>query len=204
MKSDHLIRFLLILGLLWASFAPVQGMIPDEKCNITFSGSIPDVGRDFQPTGDHACIILCSPLMFGIISNNPPRTPIISLGSSSGIPQANYAYFTSTIDPDGDKVQYLFDWGDGTTSTIGPVDSETLSGSNHTWTKAGRYEIKAKATDSQGAASGWSESFNVTVDAPPDNPSIPSGPSSGRPGTNYTYIVSAFDPDGDQINYTFD
>ena len=187
-----------------ASIALAHGTIPDEKCNNTFSGSILDVGRDFQPTGNHAYIILSSPLMFAIIYNNPPETPIISLGASSGIPLANYAYSISTIDPDGDKMQYLFDWGDGTTSTIGPVDSGTIAGANHTWTKAGRYEIKAKATDSQGAASGWSESFNVTIDASPDNPSIPSGPSSGRPGTNYAYIVSAFDHDGDQINYTFD
>ena len=117
MKSYLPIKFLLILGLLWASVALAHGTIPDEKCNTTFSGSILDVGRDFQPTGNHACIILSSPLMFAIIYNNPPETPIIYLGASSGIPLANYAYSISTIDPDRDKVQYLFDWGDGTTST---------------------------------------------------------------------------------------
>ncbi len=187
-----------------ASIALAHGTIPDEKCNNTFSGSILDVGRDFQPTGNHACIVLSSPLMFAIFYNNPPGTPIISLGTSSGIPLANYAYSISTIDPDRGKVHYLFDWGDGTTSIIGPVDSGAKASANHTWTKAGRYEIKAKATDSQGAASGWSESFNLTVNAPPDNPSIPFGSSSGQPGIHYTYIVSAFDPDGDQINYTYD
>jgi len=202
--SDRPIRFLLIFGLLLASVALAHGMVPGEKYSSTFSGSFLDVGRDFQQTGNHACIVLRPPLMFEIIYNNPPRTPIISLGNSSGIPHANYTYSTSTIDPDGDKVQYLFDWGDGTTSTIGPVDSDTIAGANHTWTKAGRYEIKAKATDSQGATSEWSESFNVTIDAPPDNPSMPSGPSSGRPGTNYAYISSATDPDEDPISYTFD
>jgi len=204
MISDRPIRFLLIFGFLLASVVLAYGMVPGEKCNNTLNGSILDVGRDFQPTGNHACIVLRLPLMFEIIYNNPPRTPIISLGDSSGLPHANYTYSTSTIDPDGDQVQYLFDWGDGTTSTIGPVDSDTIAGANHTWTKAGRYEIKAKATDSQGAASGWSESFNVTIDAPPDKPSMPSGPSSGRPGTNYAYIASATDPDEDPISYTFD
>ncbi len=203
-KGDQPIKFLHILGLLLASIALAHGTIPDEKCNNTFSGSILDVGRDFQPTGNHACIVLSSPLMFAIFYNNPPGTPIISLGTSSGIPLANYAYSISTIDPDRGKVHYLFDWGDGTTSIIGPVDSGAKASANHTWTKAGRYEIKAKATDSQGAASGWSESFNLTVNAPPDNPSIPFGSSSGQPGIHYTYIVSAFDPDGDQINYTYD
>jgi hypothetical protein len=114
------IRFLLILGLRWFSLTLVHGMISGEKCNSTFNGSILDVGRVFQQTSNDAFIVLNWPLMFAMINNNPPRTPIIPLGKASGIPQANYAYSTSAIDPEGDQVQYLLDWGDGTTSIIGP------------------------------------------------------------------------------------
>jgi hypothetical protein len=39
---------------------------------------------------------------------------------------------------------------------------------------------------------------------PPNTPIIPSGPSSGAPGTSYSYSTSATEPDGDQVKYTFD
>ena len=112
------------------------------------------------------------------------------LGNASGIPGANYSYFTSTIDPNGDQLLYSFDWGDGTTSNIGPVSSGTMASANHTWTNRGTYKVKTKAIDSKGGISGWSESLNVRIDAPPGNPSTPSGPSSGRPGVFQTYAVS--------------
>ncbi len=204
MIGDRPITFLFILGLLWSSFAVAHEMIPGEKCNSNFSGSIFDVGQAFQQTSSYAGIVLNRSLMSAINYNNPPNTPIMPLGNASGIPETNYSYFTSAIDPDGDQVRYLLDWGDGTTSIVGPVDSGTLAGSNHTWTKGGTYRIKANAIDSKNATSRWSESLNVTIDAPPGNPSTPSGPSSGIPGISLTYAVSAIDPDGDQINYTFD
>jgi hypothetical protein len=38
----------------------------------------------------------------------------------------------------------------------------------------------------------------------PNTPSIPSGPTTGMPGTSYSYSTSAIDPNGDQVKYTFD
>lgn len=71
MKSDHRIKFLLILGLLLASVALAHGTIPSEKCNNTVSGSVLDVGRDFQKIGNHACVVLKFPFMF----RQPPWAP---------------------------------------------------------------------------------------------------------------------------------
>jgi hypothetical protein len=39
---------------------------------------------------------------------------------------------------------------------------------------------------------------------PPSIPSIPFGPTTGRPFTSYTYSTSATDPKGYQVKYTFD
>jgi len=39
---------------------------------------------------------------------------------------------------------------------------------------------------------------------PPAKPTTPSGPSSGKTGTSYTYTSSATDPDGDQVYLMFD
>lgn len=39
---------------------------------------------------------------------------------------------------------------------------------------------------------------------PPDKPQIPSGPSSGKIGNEYSYSSVSFDPDGDDLFYLFD
>jgi hypothetical protein len=198
------LRFLLLLGLFLLSITPVHGMTPDEICNINYNRSILDIGRAYQQTSSHAGIVLNWHLICAIIYNNNPRTPNMPLGNASGIPGANYCYYTSAIDPDGDQIKYAFDWGDGTTSIIGPADSGTEVSANHSWSKSATYHIRVNATDSKGATSGWSESWTVIMNAPPNNPSMPSGTSSGRPGTLYTYTVFTVDPDGDQIKYAFD
>jgi hypothetical protein len=62
------------------------------------------------------------------------------------------------------------------------------------------------ATDSKGAASGWSSTLAVTVtaaNAAPATPSVPSGSASCAVGTAYSYSASATDPNNDQIKYTF-
>jgi hypothetical protein len=60
-------------------------------------------------------------------------------------------------------VKYTFDWGDGTTSTTGLVNSGTIASASHTWSTAGTYQVKAIATDSKGESSGWSDSLSVSI-----------------------------------------
>ena len=204
MMGGRLFGFFLILGLLLSALTPSQGMNPGEIINSTYSGSILNMGRVFQQTSSHSGIILNWPLMFIIIYNNPPGKPVKPLGNASGTPGTNYCYYTSAIDPDGDRVQYLIDWGDGTASIIGLIESGTMGSANHSWSEPGIYQVKANAKDNKGATSEWSESLNITIDAPPNNPSMPYGPRSGKPEIHHTYAVSAIDPDGDQIRFTFD
>jgi len=139
-----------------------------------------------------------------IIGYAPPNTPSIPSGPTSGISGTSYTYSTSATDPDGDKVKYTFDWGDGTTSETAFVDSGTSASADHSWSTAGTYQVKAMATDSIGASSGWSNALTVAVNTPPSTPDRPSGPRSGHIRKVYTYSTSATDPDGDQIKYTFD
>lgn len=162
------------------------------------------MGQAFQKTGSHARVILNYPLMLTIIYNNPPRIPIMPLGNASGTPGANYCYYTSATDPDGDQIEYTFDWGDGTTSIIGTVDSGTKANASHSWSKSATYQIRASATDSLGKSSGWSESYTVIINAPPYNPSAPSGPVSVYAWTSNSYSTSAVDPDEDPVKCTFD
>ncbi|MDD2754514.1 MAG: PKD domain-containing protein [Methanothrix sp.] len=197
-------RFLLILGLILLYITPVHGMSRDETCNITNNRSILDIDWAYQQTSSHVGIVLNWPLMCAIIYNNPPQRPNMFLGNASGIPGANYCYYASAVDPDGDQIKYTFDWGDGTTSIIGPADSGTKISANHSWSKSATYQIRANATDSKGATSGWSESWTVFINAPPNNPSMPSGSESIYAWAPNSYSTSIIDPDEDPVKCTFD
>ncbi|MCK4416419.1 MAG: PKD domain-containing protein, partial [Thermoplasmatales archaeon] len=66
--------------------------------------------------------------------------------------------------PEGDQILYLFDWGDNTTSEwLGPYDSGATVNAVHAWNDVGDYEIKVKAKDINGSASGWSDPLSITI-----------------------------------------
>jgi len=97
------------------------------------------------------------------IQSDPPNKPTKPSGKSSGIiPFVKYTYSTSTDDPDGDMVRYLFDWGDETTSWTGYFNSGETAKASHRWRGFGPYEIRVKAKDIYGYESDWSDSLPVT------------------------------------------
>jgi len=100
----------------------------------------------------------------GSETNNPPNTPTKPSGPTQGVKYKYYKYSTSTIDPQGDQVYYLWDWGDGTNSGWrGPYTSGVVITRFHMWTKPGIYLVKVKSKDIHGAESGWSLSLSVTI-----------------------------------------
>ncbi|MDD4447348.1 MAG: PKD domain-containing protein [Methanothrix sp.] len=141
-----------------------------------------------------------------VIVNKPPTAPSKPSGSAKCVAGSSYSYSTSAKDPDKDNVKYTFDWGDGTKSETGLVKSGTKSSAMHAWSTAGTYLVKAMATDSKGATSGYSSSLTVTVNPnkPPNAPGKPSGSAKGYVGSSYSYSTSAKDPDKDNVKYTFD
>jgi PKD repeat protein len=96
-----------------------------------------------------------------LILNNPPNTPLPPSGPTTGNTSTTYTFSTSGTDPDGDSLQYRFDWGDGTISNYG---SSTQS---YAWSSAGTYQIKAQAKDTQGAESNWSSPSTIDISTPP-------------------------------------
>ncbi len=140
-------------------------------------------------------------------ANQPPNTPSTPSGPTAGEAGISYSYSTSTTDPDGDQVKYTFDWGDGDSTVTGFYASGATANASHTWASAGTYNVKVKATDSNGSTSSWSSSLPVNIspaNQPPNTPSTPSGPTVGEAGISYGYSTSTTDPDGDQVKYTFD
>jgi nitroreductase len=102
-------------------------------------------------------------------SNTPPLIPDI-YGPTEGTVGISYTYTTSTIDPDGNQISYLFDWGDGTNSGWTPfVPSGTEGEGAHIWYNSGNYEVKVKAKDNYSAESNWA---TLTVTMPKSKPAI--------------------------------
>jgi len=96
--------------------------------------------------------------------NNPPNKPIKPSGLSKGIIGTTYIYSSNTIDPDGDKVMYLFDWDDGTNSSwLGPYNSGIPVEAEHKWTTKGSFSVKVKARDINYEESVWSEPLPINI-----------------------------------------
>ena len=75
-----------------------------------------------------------------------------------------YLFITSTIDPDGDDVFYMWRWGDGNYSDwLGPFDSGETSSASHMWMEEGNYNIRVKAKDSNGVETDWSEPLPISM-----------------------------------------
>jgi len=96
--------------------------------------------------------------------NHEPVKPNQPSGPTNGKIGQEYSYTTSTTDPDGDQVYYLWDWGDGNNSGyLGPYNSGVTINTTHKWTIKGSYGIKVKAKDIYGKESAWSDPLPITM-----------------------------------------
>jgi hypothetical protein len=138
--------------------------------------------------------------------SDPPATPSKPVGKTLGIWHVEYSYTSSTSDPNGDQIYYLFDWGDGSNSGwLGPYNSGDTGVGKHTWTILGTYQVRVKARDVWGAGSGWSESLEVVItdNTPPNAPTI-TGSAEGTPGKPYLFNFQTDDPQEQPIYYFID
>jgi len=94
----------------------------------------------------------------------PPEKPDTPTGETSIQPGETYTYLSSTTDPDGNQVSYLWDWGDGTFSEwLGPYNSGVEIEGSHSWNEKGTYAVRVKAKDSEGFEGEWSDSLSISL-----------------------------------------
>jgi len=102
--------------------------------------------------------------------NTPPEDPIIQ-GPNEGEAGTRYTYEATAIDPNGDQIYYLFDWGDDTNSDwIGPFNSGETGSASNIWGR-GTYTIRVKTKDTYNFESNWTTMEvtmpkNKTIDYP--------------------------------------
>jgi hypothetical protein len=119
--------------------------------------------EEWQPFGD--------PTLAIAEASQPPAKPSTPSGQAQGTAGNEYSYSTHTTDPEGDKVYYMFDWGDGTKSSwLGPYNSGATASASKTWAKKGTYSVKVIAKDTHASLSIWSDPTNVTMPYIPNRP----------------------------------
>jgi hypothetical protein len=102
--------------------------------------------------------------MASVNENDPPETPFRPNGPTSGKLYREHTFTTSTIDPDGNDIYYLFDWGDGSDSGwFGSYASGETVEASHIWTEQGNFDVKVIAKDTKGADSDWSDPLVVSM-----------------------------------------
>jgi hypothetical protein len=112
--------------------------------------------EEFQPFGDPSLVIAGD--------SQRPNKPATPQGQSEGMAGEEYFYTSSTTDPDGDSLFYLFDWDDETNSGwMGPFASGDVSASVHQWTSSGSYDVRVMARDDEGVFSEWSDPLTVGI-----------------------------------------
>lgn len=136
-----------------------------------------------------------------VIPNDPPEKPSTPDGETAGEINVEYAYTTSTTDPDEDALEYLFDWGNGDDSGwVGPYASGATAEASYTWTSPGEYEVKVKARDELQFESPWSDPLTVTITAPPE-PDLKITAIEGGTGITVT-VENTGDADATNIAWT--
>jgi hypothetical protein len=98
-----------------------------------------------------------------IILDEFPTKPTKPSGPSGVKAGREYTYKTSSSDPNGFKMYYLFDWGDGDHSVVGPEPSGKVVNAKHTWAETGSYEVKVQAINELAYWSDWSNPLLITT-----------------------------------------
>ncbi|RLF41506.1 MAG: hypothetical protein DRN12_03150 [Thermoplasmata archaeon] len=95
----------------------------------------------------------------------PPNKPTKPKGPTLGKPGVEYIYQTSAVDPNGNKIQYGWDWnGDKKVDFWSDFyNSGVTANASHSWDQQGDYQIYVIAMDQQGFKSEWSEPLTVTM-----------------------------------------
>ena len=98
-------------------------------------------------------------------ANIAPNYPRFTLARYEIAPNTNHEFTVFLLDPNEDPVEFQIDWGNGErTGWLGPVDSRSLGAIDHSFNESGEYWISARARDSHGVTSNWSDSVKAFVD----------------------------------------
>lgn len=94
--------------------------------------------------------------------NRAPQDPTYLKAPMVMIPGVPDTFEVATEDPEGDEVQYRFNFGDGTISSFGDyLPSGDTYKTTYTYNRTGEFYVKAQAQDRHKRSSNWSSAVRV-------------------------------------------
>lgn len=145
-----------------------------------------------------ALALVGSLALFGCASK--PLTPVTPWAD---VVDDSLSFFTTSTDPDGLKVCYIFDWGDDSTTTTGYFKSGDTAYCSREFADTRVRYIRVKARNEKGAESGWSPSLRFRLSQPPALADTISGLPRWAVGRWYHASAHVTDPDGDSVAVKF-
>jgi hypothetical protein len=95
-----------------------------------------------------------------------PSVPVIN-GRFRGLIHKNYDFSINAIDPKGDNIYCMWDWGDGKVSEwFGPYEQGETIQAVYTWHQPGVFNVKVKAKSVSGLEGNWSEPHKIDITLP--------------------------------------
>lgn len=169
------------------TFTPDAPLLPDTTYEVILpAGGIKDAAGN--GIAGHSFTFSTGGSVAG---NGPPVVSSVSPATWPASPGALLRVTADATDPDGDSLEYRFDWGDGSPRTAWLPTAFA----DHAWTTPGHYQVTVQARDPSGALATGGVTVTVAV--------APSGP---QPSRSSSIVVDAarrlawsVNPDEDSI-----
>ena len=143
--------------------------------------------------------------MFHTAKNRPPNVP------SNPYPADGSTNICLTVnlnwtggDPDNTSVVYDVYFGENSSPSIVATNLSITTYNVDDLKRKTTYYWKIDAYDGINVTEGAIWTFTTAVSLPPNTPAAPSGPTSGKPGMEYTYQSNTTDPEQNVLYYWFD
>ncbi|MFO7676163.1 MAG: fibronectin type III domain-containing protein [bacterium] len=153
----------------------------------------------------YCTVLLVIACLAGCGRNRAPAVPDL-LGPTTGRPGDTLVFTVAAVDPDGGEVGYKFSWGDTSALEWSPYYASGQPVARmRAYQDTGRFPVRVKARDTEGAESDWSESLLVRIALlPPARPARPTGPSICTTGVRHEFVTLCIHPQGESIRFQFD
>ncbi len=137
------------------------------------------------------------------LTNCAKHQPTVPIAPFPDLRGDSLCFFTTSTDPAGRYIQYVFDWGDGSTDTTTFFASGDTAHCSHSFADSGSYSIRARAVNERGNESDWSEPCPFRWSQAPALADTISGPDWWGTGRYCRFSVKVEDPDGDSVSAKF-
>jgi outer membrane protein assembly factor BamB len=131
------------------------------------------------------------------------RKPLTPATPWADVANDSLSFFTTSTDPSGLKVCYVFDWDDGSSATTGYFRSGETAWCSHEFAGTAASSIRVKARNEKGAESPWSPSLKFQPSQTPYIVDTIVGQRRWAVSRWYHASVRVRDPDGDSVAVRF-